>query len=114
MDPDISSPNRPGRGCAAEAALMEPLPTWLTVKLTMIEYMLDVVMANNLAFVPEERSERFKQDLLSHDVKLPPRSGPVDVAELAAFQGLVRADLENFFRKVSARESSIREVLGAE
>ena len=93
---------------------MEPLPTWLTVKLTMLEYMLEVIMANNLAFTPEERSERFKQDLLSHELKLPPRSGPVDVEDLAAFQGLVRADLENFFRKVSGREASIREVLAGE
>ncbi len=93
---------------------MEPLPTWLTVKLTMLEYMLEVTMANNLAFVPEERSAQFKADLLSRDVKLPARSGPVDVDELAAFQALVRADLENFFRKVSRREADIREVLAAE
>lgn len=32
----------------------------------------------------------------------------------AAFQSLVRADLENFFRKVSAREAGIREVLAGE
>lgn len=93
---------------------MDTLPAWLSVKLTLLEYMLEVVVANNLAMVPEERSEQFKEDLLAHDVKLPPRSGPVDVENLSAFQGLVRADLENFFRKVSAREASIREVLATE
>lgn len=93
---------------------MDTLPGWVTVKLTMLEYMLEVVVANNLAPAPEERSEQFKQDLLARQMQLPPKSGPVDVEDLAAFQGLVRADLENFFRKVSARESSIREVLAAE
>ena len=93
---------------------MNGLPGWVTVRLTMLEYMLEVVVANNLAFVPEERSEQFKDDLLSRPMQLPHGSGPVDVADLAAFQGLVRADLENFFRKVSSRESGIRVVLAGE
>lgn len=93
---------------------MEPLPSWLLVRLTMYEYMLEVVVANNLSLVPEERSEQFKQDLLARDMRLPPQSGPVDVDDLAAFQGLVMADLENFFRKVSSRETSIREALAQE
>lgn len=93
---------------------MNGLPGWVTVRLTMLEFMLEVVVANNLAFVPEDRSEQFKEDLLSRPMQLPPGSGPVDVEALEAFQGLVRADLENFFRKVSARESGIREVLAGE
>lgn len=93
---------------------MEPLPTWLTVKLTVLEYMLEVTVANNLALVAEDRSEQFKQDLLAREIKLPPKSGPVDLDDLAAFHGLVQADLENFFRKVSSREADIREVLAAE
>jgi len=71
-------------------------------------------MANNLALVPTGRSEAFKDDLLGKEIKLPPRSGPVDVDDLSTFQGLVRADLENYFRKVSTREADIRRVLAME
>lgn len=94
-----------------EIPTMEEVPEWLKVKLTMYEYLLEVMLANNLAVLDEDRAAQFKSDVLGRPLKLPPRSGPVDVDEIQAFQSLLRGEMENFLRKVSDREANLRDLM---
>ena len=72
---------------------------------------MEVMLANNLAVLDEDRAAQFKSDVLGRPLKLPPRSGPVDVDEIQAFQNLLRVEMENFLRKVSERETNLRDLM---
>lgn len=75
-------------------------------KLSALEYVLEVMMANELASIPENAAERLRSDLLERPGYL--RRGPVDVNLLQRLQAATRAELEGFLAKVAAREAEIR------
>lgn len=79
-------------------------------RLTALEFVLEVLLANELAFQPEDASEAFKNDLISRPAHI--KKGPVDVDVLQAIQRQAKDGLENFVRKVSEREAELRTRLG--
>lgn len=75
-------------------------------KLSALEYVLEVMLANELASIPENAADRFRWDLLERRGYI--RRGPVDVDLLQRLQAATRAELEGFLGKVAAREAEIR------
>jgi hypothetical protein len=49
--------------------MMDETPDWIKTKLTMHEFILEVMMANNLASIPEHHSAEFKSDFLARTAK---------------------------------------------
>jgi len=87
---------------------MTAAPLDVYSRISALEFVLEVMLANQLAGMSEEVSERFKRDLVSRPSHLPPRSGPVDAEVFQELERRTTADLENFSRKVGKREEEIR------
>jgi hypothetical protein len=87
---------------------MEDIHPGVVSRLTMIEFVLEVMLANELARISPDQSEGFKKDLMDIRSKLPPKSGPMAVSDLDEINRLTNIDMENFCRKVSAREDDFR------
>ena len=75
-------------------------------KLSAIEFVLEVVLANELAQQPERSSEQLKRDMMDREGYI--RKGPVDVAHLEKIRAAFSDSLANFLNKVTERESEIR------
>jgi len=75
-------------------------------RLSALEYVLEVLLANELAFQPEDATEAFKQDLLARPGYI--KRGPVDADRLALIEVECATVLGNFVDKVSSREAEIR------
>ncbi len=88
---------------------MADVPLKFDSRISALEFILEVLVANELARMPEKDSAKFKVYISSHPASLPPRSGPVDVEVFQEMERQVTADLENFARKVATRERVIRE-----
>ena len=80
-------------------------------RISALEFVLVVILANELAMRSLESSESFKAHLLSREPALPSPSGPIDAEIVQAMATMMRHDIERFVRKVSAREGDIREAL---
>ena len=91
-----------------EGEMNEPIPMWLQSRLTMYDFVLEVMLANELAVISVKESQEFKSDLLSSQVQPTRHSGSVDLQVLKALNEMLRADLSNFLEKVAAREQDIR------
>ena len=87
------------------------IPAWMYTRLMAHECLIEVMLANNLALIPKERSEAFKSDLAEKPMRLPPRSGPIDVQELQALEAAMKADVQDILRKISEREANIRDLM---
>jgi hypothetical protein len=81
-------------------------------KLSALEYVLEVMMDNELAFIPQESAERFRTDLLDRPGYIP--RGPVDVELLPLLEATTSAELESFLGKVAAREADMRRQVEAD
>lgn len=81
-------------------------------KLSALEYVLEVMLANDLASIPENAADRFRSDLLERQGYI--RRGPVDVDLLQRLQAATHAELESFLGKVAAREADIRRQAGTD
>ena len=77
-------------------------------RISALEFVLVMVLANDLAMRSPESSERFKALLLSREPALPSRPGPLDAEIVQAVATMTRHDIDSFVRKVSAREADIR------
>lgn len=77
-------------------------------RITVLEFVLEVMLANTLAQLDPSVSETFKRDLVSRPARLPPKSGPIDVDVFGTYQAQIAADLEHFLEKVAQREGEIR------
>jgi hypothetical protein len=80
-------------------------------RISALEFVLVIILANDLAMRSLENSERFKAHLLSRAPALPSPSEPIDAEIVQAMATMMRHDIERFVRKVSAREAEIRKVL---
>ncbi|MGN6496602.1 MAG: hypothetical protein ACTHK5_04580 [Tsuneonella sp.] len=78
-------------------------------RFTALEFVLEVMLANNLAHMPEEVSEQFKSDLVSRPGYI--KRGPMDADAMQAIQAECTAVLARFVEKVSEREAELREKL---
>ena len=87
---------------------MSDAPLEIYSRIAALEFVLEVMLANDLAGQPPSESAVFKRDLVSREARLPPRSGPLDVAFLHILRQQIKTDLEAFLQKVAARESEIR------
>jgi septum formation inhibitor MinC len=76
-------------------------------KLSALEFVLEVLLANELAHQPAEDTELFKQALVDAPGHI--RSGPVDVDLVQAVQAETKVQLERFVEKLSKREAELRE-----
>lgn len=90
---------------------MTEAPLEVYSRISALEFVLEVMLANQLASWPEEISAKFKHDLSSRPARLPPRSGPMDAEFFQEMERRTTADLENFARKVADREREIRAAL---
>ena len=80
-----------------------------TVKITNLEFIAEVAMANVLANLSASDCKALKEDFARRRPStLPPRSGPVDIEHLKAFDAALASDTAHFIEKVSAREAEIR------
>ena len=75
-------------------------------RLSAIEYVLEVMLANELANQDSESTAAFKSDLVAKQGYI--RRGPVSIDLLQAIEAETKASLENFVRKVDERERDIR------
>ena len=80
-------------------------------RISALEFVLVIILANELAMQSLESSESFKAHLLSREPTLPSPSGPIDAEMVQAMATMMRHDLERFVHKVSAREADIRKAL---
>jgi hypothetical protein len=78
-------------------------------RLTALEFVLEVLLANNLAFMDEAASEQFKADLVSRKSYL--RRGPVDADLMQAIDAETDTVMGRFVEKVADREAEIRQAL---
>jgi hypothetical protein len=90
---------------------MSEAPLEVYSRISALEFVLEVMLANKLAGLSKQVSEKFKSDLVLRPGHLPPRSGPVDADVFQDLERRITADLENFARKVAAREDEIRATL---
>ena len=90
---------------------MADVPLKVYSRISALEFILEVLVANELARMPEKDSAKFRADLSSRPASLPPRSGPMDAEVFQEMERQVTADLENFARKAATREREIREAL---
>lgn len=82
----------------------------VAARFTALEFVLEVMIANQLAFMPAEASEDFKQALLDRQAYI--SRGPVDVNVMQAISAASEQVLQNFVTKVADREADIRDQLG--
>jgi hypothetical protein len=75
-------------------------------RISALEFVLEVMLANELAKYPEDVGEQVRADLVARPGYI--RRGPVDVAELQAIEAETKAVLEHFCEKVATREAEIR------
>ena len=90
---------------------MTEAPLEVYSRISALEFVLEVMLANQLAGMPEKISTKFKDDLSSRPARLPPRSGPMDAELFQEMERRTTADLQNFARKVADREQEIRAAL---
>lgn len=76
-------------------------------RISAIEFVLEVMLANELASQDPADTEKFKADLVSKPGYL--RRGPISASLVQALDREVKSSLENFVQKVSDREADIRE-----
>ncbi|QIK79092.1 hypothetical protein G7077_09485 [Sphingomonas piscis] len=75
-------------------------------RLTALGFVLEVLLANELAAQPVEHTEVFKQELLSGARFI--QAKPQSVIALRAIQAEAASVLERFVEKVREREADIR------
>jgi hypothetical protein len=75
-------------------------------RLSALEFVLEVMMANTLADLDEATSNQVKRDLVSRPGYI--QRGPVDAELVQAIQSETTAVLERFVEKVASREAEIR------
>ena len=78
----------------------------ISAKIGMIEFMLEVLMANHVANMDQARSDSFKAELASRSSYL--RFGILDAEYLQALATRVQRECEKFVAKVSEREQDFR------
>ena len=76
-------------------------------RLSALEFVLEVMLANNLATLTKADADAFLADLVSRAPYL--RKGPVDQEVLAAIVGEMQAVLHGFAGKVADRSDEIRQ-----
>jgi hypothetical protein len=75
-------------------------------KLTALEFVVEVMLANQMAHLTKDHSDRFLADLVSRTSYI--RRGVVDVDDLQAIEAASNATLQNLAMKVSERAEEIR------
>jgi hypothetical protein len=88
-------------------AMIEP-ELKVYARISALEFISVMVLANDLAMRSPKSSESFKAHLLSREPALPSGSGPLDAEVVQAVATMMRHDIDSFVRKVSAREADIR------
>jgi hypothetical protein len=86
---------------------MTPLEIRMAGRIMALEFVIEVMLANQLAGMPETMSASFKQDMLEHPPYAP--IAQVDPELLGSIRRDMRACLENLLRKVNDREADIRQ-----
>lgn len=79
-------------------------------RLSALEYVLEVLMANQLAFMPPQDSEAFKQALATREGYI--KRGPIDVDVMQLLAVETAKCLQGFLAKVSEREEQLRDLHG--
>ena len=75
-------------------------------RFSALEFVLEVLMANNLATMDRQSSEHFKSEMLDREGYI--THGPIDVDDLQAIAEETQAVLRAFLAKVSNREEDVR------
>lgn len=78
----------------------------LAGRLSAIEYVLEVLMANELSFQAKEYSDQFKRELAKRPGRGPAR--PVDAALLSRVAAETEEALTRFLERVDRREAELR------
>lgn len=79
-------------------------------RLSALEYVLEVLMANEMAFMPPQDSEAFKQALAAREPYI--KRGPMDVEVMQLIAEETAKCLQGFLAKVSEREEQLRDLRG--
>lgn len=79
-------------------------------RLSALEFVLEVMMANHLSFMHEDDSETFKADLMARESYI--KRGPIDVTIMQLLEEETSKSLEGFLAKVSEREEQLRILRG--
>jgi hypothetical protein len=77
-------------------------------RLTALEHVVEVFVANFLAERPSAESAAFKTDLVSKYPLVAPGSGPMSMEVVEAMMRRQARDLEHFIKRVAAREEQLR------
>lgn len=75
-------------------------------KLSAISFVLEVMLANEMARWPEEDAANFRQDLISLNGQI--ARGPIDAGVVQAIQSAMAEHLAAFLQNVARREAMIR------
>ena len=86
---------------------MTPLEVRMAGRIMALEFVIEVMLANQLAGTPRDLSASFKRDMLDHPPYAPLQ--PVDPELLESIRPGMHVSLDNLLRKVSDREADIRE-----
>ena len=80
----------------------------LRAEIGMLRYILEVVLANELARQPEESTEQFKLGLLQASPTVGRDAAPIGDGTLARIAAAQTIALKKFLERLDAREAGIR------
>jgi hypothetical protein len=75
-------------------------------RFSALEFILEVLTANHLAFTDPATSAAFKADLVNREGRL--RAGLMDASDMQKIAAETQRALENFVDKVTEREAELR------
>lgn len=86
--------------------MIDPKEAAICGKLSALEFVLEVMLANELADYPESMSKEFLDELVSRPGYI--SHGPVDADDLNSIKAECQVSLENFAAKVAKRSRGLR------
>jgi hypothetical protein len=98
--------NAESAGPTRRESMIRDCEAQLFGKLSSLEFVIEVMLANELANLPQNVSDEFKAEILDRPGYI--QKGPVDVDDLEAIGAETKASLENLIAKVARREQDIR------
>jgi len=78
-------------------------------KLSALEFVLEVMMANELVRLHPDQSDTFKSDMMDRKGFI--KNGPIDAEVMQQISRSLSENLQNFLDKVTKREADIRSKL---